>query len=250
MTEHRLFHHGVVDSTNERCFAALDAGEARHGDVHVAEGQAAGRGRRGRAWASPAGEGLYASVVLLFEPPAPAPAALTMAAGLAARDGLEALGVGGVTLKWPNDVLVGGAKLCGILVESRGLDPARPAFVCGIGMNVRQTSFPAELEAERAVTSLALLGIGAGPGEVLAALLPPFDRRLRQASTEPAELARDFAAATGCLERDAVVRCGDATLRGRVVALSLEEGLVLSTPAGEVERRPLEHVTALELDAR
>ena len=65
----RVLRHGIVDSTSERAFAALADGSARHGDVHVAEGQSAGRGRLGRLWASAPGEGLYASLVLLPGPP-------------------------------------------------------------------------------------------------------------------------------------------------------------------------------------
>ena len=131
----------------------------------------AGRGRLGRTWHSSAGEGLYASLILRPPPPAPNPAALTMAAGLGVIEGLEALGLAGARLKWPNDVLHGSGKLAGLLVESRGLDPRAPAFVAGVGVNVRQRAFPAELEAERAVTSLALLGLESTVEDVSAAYM-------------------------------------------------------------------------------
>ena len=122
----RVLRHGVVDSTSERAFAAIEDGSARHGDVHVAEAQTRGRGRLGRSWASAPGEGLYLSTVLLPGPPPLSPTALTMATGLAVHDAVRGLGVDAVRLDWPNDVVVDDAKLCGILVESRGLTPAAP----------------------------------------------------------------------------------------------------------------------------
>src|SRR5262245_62468054 len=112
--ELRVRRDGEVGSTNERALASVADGSARHGDVHVAEGQTAGRGRLGRSWASASGEGLYLSLVLLTER-APSPAALTMGAGLAVLEGVRSLGVRGAQLKWPNDVLASGAKLAGIL---------------------------------------------------------------------------------------------------------------------------------------
>src|SRR5262245_39626500 len=98
----RVFRHEVVDSTNERALAAVEAGEAQDGDVHVAREQTRGRGRLGRVWESPAGQGLYLSYVHLPEPPAPPAPALTQAAGLALLDLVRSLGVAGARLDWPN----------------------------------------------------------------------------------------------------------------------------------------------------
>ena len=61
--ESRRFEHGVIDSTNEHALGEVEAGRARHGDVHVAAGQTAGRGRRGHTWESPPEEGLYLSMI-------------------------------------------------------------------------------------------------------------------------------------------------------------------------------------------
>ena len=105
--------------------------------VLVADRQTAGRGRRGRSWLSWPGAGLTFSVLWRFEPGAPVPAGLSLVAGLAVARTLESLGVEGVQLKWPNDVLIHGRKLAGILVE---LMPGRgrtPAAVIGVGLNLR-----------------------------------------------------------------------------------------------------------------
>jgi BirA family biotin operon repressor/biotin-[acetyl-CoA-carboxylase] ligase len=212
--------------------------------VHIAEGQSAGRGRLGRRWASARGEGLYLSVVLLPES-APRPAALTMGAGLAVCEAVQALGAHAARLKWPNDVLVAGAKLAGILVEARGLDPRRPHAVVGVGLNVRQREFPAELEGERAVTSLARLGLAVTLDDAAAILLTRLAPRLEAACLRPAEIARDYAAALGLVGRAVHLRHGRGEARGRLEALALD-GLTLASAAGERRRFLLEHVQALE----
>ncbi len=250
----RIHHHGIVDSTSERAFATLAAGTARHGDVHVAEGQSAGRGRLGRRWESPAGEGLYLSMVLLPGPqphpaaptsPALQPAALTMGAGLAVLEAVRALGARAARLKWPNDVLVGGAKLAGILVESRGLDPLRPHAVVGIGLNVRQTGFSRELVAERPVVSLVMLGLDVSRERALAVLLERLEPRLDEACRAPESIVREYAGAVELLGRTVRVRRGRDEARGRLVALSLG-GLELETDQGRHERVPLEHALEVE----
>lgn len=128
-----------VGSTNDlaRDWAGASAPE---GATVLADEQTAGRGRQGRSWSSPAGHGLYLSVIL--RPPWPADDAPHLAL-LAGEAVAEALRQGRPTLplmvKWPNDVLCGGRKICGILVET-GLRGARLDYaVIGIGLNVRQT---------------------------------------------------------------------------------------------------------------
>jgi BirA family biotin operon repressor/biotin-[acetyl-CoA-carboxylase] ligase len=248
--DYRLIRHGAVDSTNERAFAALAAGAARHFDAHLAHTQQAGRGRLGRGWHSPPGAGLYLSVVLL--PPAPgwsAPA-LSMAAGLAARDLALAVGVADARLKWPNDVLVRGAKLCGLLVESRGFDPAAPHYVLGIGMNLKQTHFAPELEAERAVTSLALEARALEPAEAAELLLPLLARRLEQAYASPAEQCEDYIGAAGWRGARVEIESGGRTVRGRLCGLEWSGLRVLDERASEassVVQFALEHVAAVRL---
>lgn len=247
--ESRILRHGVVDSTSERALQAVADGSARHGDVHVAEGQSAGRGRLGRSWASARGEGLYLSLVLL-PPSRPNPAALTMAAGLAVLECVRALGARAARLKWPNDVLVvdqqgRGAKLAGILVEARGLDPVRPHAVVGVGLNVLQRSFPPELVAERAVTSLALLGCDATREAALEVLLEHLGPRLELACRSPERIAADYARASGLPGRAVRIRRGSGELTGRLESLTLA-GLELTLEGGERSRVPLEHAQAVE----
>lgn len=247
----RVIRHGVVDSTNERAFAALEEGTARSGDVHVAEGQTAGRGRRGRRWESAPGEGLYASVVLT--PPTPRkgtdplrPPLLTMAGGLAVLEAVRSLGLPTqARLKWPNDVMCGDAKLCGILVESRGLDPDDPWYVIGIGVNVSQKEFPRALVAEQPVTSLALEGVDPDPERILAILLAALSTHIETAVERPAALAAAYLEATGLRDQPVRVERGSDAVEGRLVTLDLERGLVLEDEAGEEQVVPLEHATGV-----
>lgn len=138
-------HHFLrVDSTNR---VAMELGYANEpeGTVVIAEEQTAGRGRAGRSWHSERGTGIY--VTLLLRPkisPVQAPL-LTMMAGLSARAAIEAQTGLTVDLKWPNDLMLSGKKLGGILTEMHA-EPSQVRFVIvGIGINANQEKFPAEL---------------------------------------------------------------------------------------------------------
>src|SRR3954470_9326451 len=100
----------------------------------AAEVQSAGRGRRGRRWHAAPGRSITFSFARRIARPARELAALSLVAGVAAAGALRALGAGEVRLKWPNDLVAAGAKLGGILVETRGSGPA-PLAVIGIGLN-------------------------------------------------------------------------------------------------------------------
>ncbi|MDR3793018.1 MAG: biotin--[acetyl-CoA-carboxylase] ligase [Terracidiphilus sp.] len=136
----------LTDSTNNDAMKMARAGAA-HGTVCLADAQSAGRGRGGHAWESRAGEGLYVSVVLRPGVPQQRWPLIPLCAGLAAMDAIEAAAGVRADLRWPNDVLVGPKKVCGILVEA-GMDDAGAAFaVAGIGINVHQRGFEGEVAA-------------------------------------------------------------------------------------------------------
>jgi BirA family biotin operon repressor/biotin-[acetyl-CoA-carboxylase] ligase len=160
-------HHRVTSSTNDRA-RELAASGIPHLALVTAREQTAGRGRQGRAWTAPAGTSLLASLVLRDAPPL-----LPLAAAVAVADlaGHEA------TIKWPNDVLLDGRKLAGILVEGR---PQEGWAVLGIGINValRVGELPAELRERAATLGLQPADVDAVLGRLLARLegtlaLPP-----------------------------------------------------------------------------
>jgi BirA family biotin operon repressor/biotin-[acetyl-CoA-carboxylase] ligase len=154
-----------VDSTQRR----LVAEGGPDGRVLVADHQSAGRGRLGRTWESPPGTSLLFSVLVRDIAPDRAP--LTgLAAGVAVARSVDGIDP---TLKWPNDVLVGGRKLAGILGE---LAPGGAYVVVGIGVNVRQTR--EELPPDVKATSLALEGADVRRDDLLVSILGCLDRLL------------------------------------------------------------------------
>lgn len=152
--EFRIFRKETTESTN------LDARAGVHGDVFTARAQTAGRGRLDHRWLARPGENLTFSAVLsVADLPPDEVMTLPLVAGLAVRR------VTGGAVKWPNDVLVDGRKIAGILCERNGDN-----VICGIGVNVNQTVFPAEIAAR--ATSLKLVrGDAQDLDAVLAAVL-------------------------------------------------------------------------------
>jgi BirA family biotin operon repressor/biotin-[acetyl-CoA-carboxylase] ligase len=169
----RLIALDTVGSTNTEALERARAGET--GPLWViALAQAGGKGRRGRAWVSEPGN-LYATLLLTRPSPAGAVAQLSFVAALAVHDALADLAVPlrpRLTLKWPNDVLCDGRKLCGILLEGEGLG----AVAIGIGINCahhpRDTAYPA--------TDLAASGALVTPDAALQALSGTMLTRLAQ----------------------------------------------------------------------
>jgi len=146
------------------------------GIVVVADEQTAGRGRRGHTWFSPPGSGLYVSVVLTpgraRADPARATTLLTLAAGVAIAEAVEAATGLAVDLKWPNDLFVGRRKLAGILAES----PAVNAVVLGYGINVGPMAYPPAL-ADRATSLESELGRAIDRHQLFAETLAALARR-------------------------------------------------------------------------
>ena len=131
-----------VDSTN-RVAAELARDGVVRGCVVLAEQQSAGRGRRGRPWVSPFARNIYCSMVWEFDSGVAALEGLSLAVGVGVVRALRASGVEDALLKWPNDVLYGGRKLAGILLEMAGDVSGRCQVVVGVGVNVAMASLPA-----------------------------------------------------------------------------------------------------------
>ncbi len=133
------FIYDTLDSTNAECLRLLEKGVEAPFMV-LAERQSAGRGRRGRRWVSPFADNLYYSLMLRVEGGARQLEGLSLVVGLAVLRALRQAGVEQAGLKWPNDVLVSGRKIAGILLELSG-DPADVCHVViGIGINVNMQS--------------------------------------------------------------------------------------------------------------
>ncbi|MEH3039532.1 MAG: biotin--[acetyl-CoA-carboxylase] ligase [Sphingomonas paucimobilis] len=155
---------GETGSTNADLLAAAEAGAAE-GIWLRAERQSSGRGRVGRRWSDGAGN-LFASTIVRLAPGDPAAPTLTLVAAVALAEAISAVAPGQAMIKWPNDLLIGGAKLSGILLE-RGGDTA---VVIGFGVNV--ASHPHL--ADRPTTSLAEQGVDIDPPALLELLRERF----------------------------------------------------------------------------
>ena len=155
-----IVYYDVTDSTNLRARQLGDEG-APHGTLAVADRQTAGRGRRGRSWESPAGSSIYMSVLLRPEIPPDKAAMLTLVMACSVAEGIrgcleqEMSGeIPRVQIKWPNDIIINGKKLVGILTEmSSQIDYINHVTV-GVGINVNMTEFPQEIR--QTATSLRL----------------------------------------------------------------------------------------------
>jgi len=182
---HRIYHHYYkIGSTNIEAMESASAG-APEGSVFVAEEQTAGRGRGAHHWESAPSAGIYCSVVLRPALPPSEALVLSLAAGLAVHSAVQQIDSRiSSDLKWPNDLLIEGKKFCGILTEMNA-EPTRVRYlVVGIGINVNQAKFPAELQP--IATSLRLVtGTQWSRVELCAALLKSLDREYRDLLEKP-----------------------------------------------------------------
>jgi BirA family transcriptional regulator, biotin operon repressor / biotin---[acetyl-CoA-carboxylase] ligase len=191
----RIYHFFKTDSTNQVALELGHAGEPE-GAVIIAEEQTAGRGRAGHSWHSERAAGIYATILLRPRlAPVQAPL-LTMMAGLSARAAVQAATGLSVDLKWPNDLVISGKKLGGILTEMHA-EPTQVRFVIvGIGINVNQQKFPADLAG--ASTSLRMeTGRMQSRLEVLVQFLRQFESDYKELLSEgSAGVVKRFEAAS------------------------------------------------------
>lgn len=222
----RIYHFFKVDSTNRVALNLGHAGEPE-GAVILAEEQSAGRGRAGHSWHSERAAGIYVTV-LLRPKLAPVQAPLvTLMAGLAARSAIEEQAGVKVDLKWPNDLLIAGKKVGGILTEMHA-EPGQVRFVIvGMGINVNQEKFPAELSG--VATSLrAETGKSQSRLELLVRLLREFENDYNRFLSEGSNSVVQRVAAVSSFAEGKRVRVsnGKETFTGVTAGLA-SEGLLL-----------------------
>lgn len=151
----RIEFHEEVGSTNTEAMRLALEG-APEGTVVLADAQSEGRGRLDRTWESPPSGNLYLSVVLRPDIPAAQASLIPLTAGVAAADTLSRYCPGRVRLKWPNDVLIGGKKICGILTEMRTRGDRVHFLVVGIGVNLNMRPLDLPRELRETATSLRI----------------------------------------------------------------------------------------------
>lgn len=224
----------TVDSTNAH---ALRLAPSMSGPAwFLGLEQTAGRGRRARAWASPAGN--FHATLLMFPTEPPAQVALrSFAAALALRDALAGLtGLpGALGLKWPNDVLLNGAKVAGILLESSGAAGRVQALAIGIGVNLIAHPDASLMEegALPAVSVLSETGLRLTPEAMLNALAPAYARWEAVFKAQGFAPLRDaWLAHAARLGEPIRARTGTATHHGVFQTIDADGNLILSTATG------------------
>jgi len=217
-------YHASLGSTQDRARELADEGATR--GIVVADAQSAGRGTRGRSWLAPKGTSLLASWIVR---PAPgAPALFVAFAGVAVARALEGLVRANALLKWPNDVLLDGRKVAGTLANATSAGDGG-VLVLGIGVNVHQRDFPAEIR-DRA-TSLALAGHTVDRLALLARLTTELDHVERPEERERA--LEEWRRRSMQMGKAVEVRVsGRAPLRGVAIAIDDDGALVLETDHG------------------
>jgi BirA family biotin operon repressor/biotin-[acetyl-CoA-carboxylase] ligase len=230
-----VHHFDTLNSTNDLA-KELAARGAPEGTLVVAEAQTGGRGRLGRQWNSPPGLGLYASLVL--RPPLP-PLELpriTLTTAVAVVRALRRVAGVSPGIKWPNDVLLHGKKLAGILTEMETESDCIRHVVVGLGLNVNNPEFPPELAAT--ATSLTLATGGRfSRVKLLQAWLEEFDalydRFLNQGFPEILAEWKVWAVTLG---QEVTVRQGPREISGQALDVAPDGALLLRTARGEIIR--------------
>jgi len=231
----RVFYLPETASTNDVAARLADGG-LPEGTMVLAEAQTSGRGRLGREWFSPPGAGLYVSLVLRDPRLAPV---VTLAAGVAVADGIRRATGLPALLKWPNDLVVaddgapgGHRKLAGILAEACTAGGVLQYVILGLGVNVRQASYPAALGA-RTASIEAELGRSVDAGALLAQILVALNETLPRAAADRVPVLRRWSdLSPSARGRRVEWTAGGEVRRGVTAGIAPDGALLVSTSAG------------------
>lgn len=223
-----------IGSTNDEAKRMAEAGEAE-GLLLIADEQTAGRGRLGRQWSTPAGRAIAMSLVLRPRLPASRIGALTMLGGLAVARALE-LELGLLPqLKWPNDALLSGKKVAGILVEAAWSGEGLDFAVLGIGINVLRGSHPPPAEALFPATSVeAEAGRAIGRAGLLAAVVAQIDEWYPR--LESSELRDAWSERLAFKGQSVRVSTPTGEVTGKELGVDVTGALILETEGGKTTR--------------
>ena len=245
---HPVYLFRTISSTNDEAKRLAESG-APEGLLIVAEEQTAGRGRSGRSWITPPGHALAFSVILRPDLPADCATQLTMLAGLAACHAIEQATPLKAVLKWPNDVLIGGKKAAGLLLETSLKADRLDYAVLGLGLNVsfapppEAVDFPATCLKTEAALEVDRV-------ELLRLILEHLEKLYLQLGSANAALYHAWRSRLAFLGEPIVVRTADGDRGGRLegvtpqgaLILRQETGETLTLLAGDVRLRPAKQI--------
>ncbi len=230
-------HYDTIDSTNIRARALAEAG-CPNGALVVAEGQSEGRGRKGRLWTSPAGDGIYATLILHPKLPLEDTPLLTLLTAVATAQSIIEVADIQPAIKWPNDILVNGHKVAGILTEvSSDVDRVEFALI-GIGLNVNTS---AEELPDRPIFPASSLAIEAGSHLSRARLLAAWLDRMESAYSrfiagDRESLLNSWKQLAGIMGKRVTIKRIHDSVSGTVKDIDSDGALILISDKGEQTR--------------
>ena len=224
-----IVYFGETDSTNRQA-RMLAAEGAAHGTLVLADMQTAGRGRRGRGWISPAGEGIFMSLIVRPDVPPSEVAKMSLTLALAVAGAIERETGLDARIKWPNDIVIGGRKVCGLLLEMDASAEKVNSVAAGVGINVHQTRFDEEIA--HTASSLDLLsGKRVSRSAVVRAFLEEFEKAMALTDAQMMDAYRARSATSG--QRVQVIAL-NGTYTGTAKGIADSGSLLVETDAGEV----------------
>lgn len=243
-----VHHYSTIGSTSDALKAIPDAPEFL---CLVADEQTAGRGRRTRSWHSSPGDGLYLSV--LFRPDAGSEkiTLLSLLAAVAVAETLSELGLQRIDVKWPNDVMCGDRKICGILVEGASSGSGGMRLIIGIGINLNHRSFPDDL-ASTATSFLIETGRNVPVDDVRDLLLDRLQIWYRRwsAGKWSGILDRWRELSSYAEGKRVIVTLDDSLIIGETAGLTDSGALIVKTDSGELRTILAGEVSSLREEAR
>lgn len=248
----QVYYEPEVSSTQDVAFELLVEGRP-HGTLVLADHQTGGRGREGRTWFSVPGKSLLFSLLLDLEPPDTFASVLTIATATAVARAIQDVAGLPARIKFPNDILLRGRKVAGILLEVRDYGQQVRRAVAGVGINVSldEADFPDELKGR--ATSLRMESPeGVEPVKrtrLLRLLLRELEKWLdRIARDDYSDLENAWNRFSAMEGKKARFLVGGESVEGRVVDARIREGLLIRLPTGEEKRFRLEHLAEFEID--
>jgi BirA family biotin operon repressor/biotin-[acetyl-CoA-carboxylase] ligase len=234
----RHIHFEEVLSSTQKIAHTLAGDGAKEGTIVVADQQTSGRGRLARAWYSPKQTGIWMSMILRPKIPINKTPQLTLLTAVALIQAIEE--VTGLTpeIKWPNDILINGKKIVGILTELQAEADRVHSVIIGVGMNVNHTldQFPEELQA--IATSIAAeTGEQADRAQIIQAIMMNFEKLYTSYLVhgfKPVKLLWESYAIS--LNKNLIARTLQGTIRGRAIGIDDEGVLLLETNEGNIEK--------------
>ncbi len=230
----RVVAYDTVESTQKLAHEEASRG-APEGTIVIAEEQTAGKGQLGRAWHSPKGTGIWMSLIVRPAIPIPKAPQLTLLTAVAMAKAIESLLDVNVQIKWPNDLLIGGKKMCGILIQLNAEFDRIHYLVIGMGINVNsvKSDFPPELH-EIATSLREASGLAIKRAALIKAFCQFFEKEYDHFLAHGFDQVRsEWERYSISLGRYVVVRLHNATLEGRAVALDPEGALLVEDAQGQ-----------------